>query len=271
MLQYISAIVGMFTNKLLRKMSQESTNTVLTRAFQSSCVASGSMWSTLTPSAPDKILKLTAMFKADTNPQKINVGAGTYKDDNGKPVVLEAVKRASAAIQDMDHEYAPIEGVQSFIDTSCGLVYGDKNELVTKQGKHLAAVQTLSGTGGCRVIFELLALLSNSSNLNTPGAPTVFVPNPTWANHNNIIRCAGLQSHTYRYYDAATNTLDIEGLLTDLRTIKDGSYILLHACAHNPTGMLSTMLEIWHSYIHMRIFLDLCRYRPHQRAVEANI
>ena len=216
-------------------MSQEPTATVLTRAFRSSTVA-GSMWGSLTPAAPDKILKLGAMFKADTNPQKINVGAGTYKDDNGKPVVLEAVRRASAAIQDMDHEYAPIEGVQNFIDASCGLVYGENNELITKQGKHIAAVQSLSGTGGCRVIFELLALLSNSANLNTPEAPTVFVPNPTWPNHNNIIRCAGLQPHTYRYYDAATNTLDIEGMLTDLRTIKSGSYILLHACAHNPTG-----------------------------------
>jgi aspartate/tyrosine/aromatic aminotransferase len=37
--------------------------------------------------------------------------------------------------------------------------------------------------------------------------------------------------------------LDIQGLLKDLKTAPNGSIILLHACAHNPTGCDPTMEE----------------------------
>lgn len=40
---------------------------------------------------PDAILGITEAFKRDTNPKKINLGAGTYRDDNGKPYVLPSV------------------------------------------------------------------------------------------------------------------------------------------------------------------------------------
>lgn len=234
----------MFANNF-KKISNVSVP-LMTRSFRSAAVMQ-SMW-TLTPCAPDKILKLNAMYKDDSNPNKINVGAGTYKDDSGKPVVLEAVKKASALIQDMDHEYAPIDGVADFIKSSCSLVYGKDNELVTSKSKHLAAVQTLSGTGGCRVIFELLALMGTDK--------PIYVPNPTWPNHNNIIRCAGLQSKTYSYYEASSNTLDINGMLNDLKSLEKGSYILLHACAHNPTGIDPTK-EQW------KMISDVCKEMDH--------
>ena len=41
----------------------------------------------------------------------------------------------------------------------------------------------------------------------------------------------------YRYLDPATNGLDCDGLLADLAAAPDGSAFLLHACAHNPTGV----------------------------------
>lgn len=40
---------------------------------------------------PDAILGITEAFKRDTNQNKINLGAGTYRDDNGKPYVLPSV------------------------------------------------------------------------------------------------------------------------------------------------------------------------------------
>lgn len=42
---------------------------------------------------PDAILGITEAFKRDTNPKKINLGAGTYRDDNGQPYVLPSVLR----------------------------------------------------------------------------------------------------------------------------------------------------------------------------------
>ena len=40
---------------------------------------------------PDAILGVTEAFKRDTNPKKINLGVGAYRDDNGKPYVLPTV------------------------------------------------------------------------------------------------------------------------------------------------------------------------------------
>lgn len=33
---------------------------------------------------PDKILGLNELYNADKNPNKINLGVGAYRDDNGK-------------------------------------------------------------------------------------------------------------------------------------------------------------------------------------------
>ena len=34
---------------------------------------------------PDAILGITEAYKKDPNPKKVNLGAGTYRDDDGKP------------------------------------------------------------------------------------------------------------------------------------------------------------------------------------------
>jgi aspartate aminotransferase len=49
---------------------------------------------------------------------------------------------------------------------------------------------------------------------------------------------------SYRYYDAATCGLDEQGMLEDLRAMPRGSIVILHACAHNPTGVDPTR-EQW--------------------------
>lgn len=42
---------------------------------------------------------------------------------------------------------------------------------------------------------------------------------------------------TYRYWDAATKSLDFDGLIADLSAAPERSVVVLHACAHNPTGV----------------------------------
>lgn len=42
---------------------------------------------------PDPILGVTEAYKRDTNPKKINLGVGAYRDDNGKPFLLPSVKQ----------------------------------------------------------------------------------------------------------------------------------------------------------------------------------
>ena len=48
-----------------------------------------------------------------------------------------------------------------------------------------------------------------------------------------------MQQELYRYYKPETRGLDQEGLLEDLSKGSPGDVVLLHACAHNPTGASS--------------------------------
>jgi aspartate/tyrosine/aromatic aminotransferase len=65
---------------------------------------------------------------------------------------------------------------------------------------------------------------------------TIHIPDPTWSNHVNVFRNAGLTPKPYRYYDPSSRSLDFPGFLSDLGSAPPGSLFMLHACAHNPTG-----------------------------------
>lgn len=40
----------------------------------------------------------------------------------------------------------------------------------------------------------------------------------------------------YRYWDAAGRNIDFDGMIEDLSNAPENAVIILHACAHNPTG-----------------------------------
>lgn len=89
----------------------------------------------------------------------------------------------------------------------------------------------------------------------------LFDCSATWGNHHKIFKECGLDVQTYRYYDRSTNRLDLQGMLEDLEQAEDGSILLLHACAHNPTGcdpdddQWATVLEVIERKDHL-IFFD---------------
>lgn len=103
-----------------------------------------------------------------------------------------------------------------------------------KEGR-IQGVQALSGTGGLRVAGELLKV---------HGQKDIFVPAVTWGNHIPIFNNSGLAVHKYRYFDHEHWDLDFSGMIEDIKKMPEGSIILLHACAHNPTGIDPTM-EQW--------------------------
>jgi hypothetical protein len=71
---------------------------------------------------------------------------GAYRDDNGKPVVLNVVREAEARISGANFmEYLPIGGLKPFNELSVKLAYGEDADCI-KDGR-VAAVQSLSGTG----------------------------------------------------------------------------------------------------------------------------
>jgi len=49
---------------------------------------------------------------------------------------------------------------------------------------------------------------------------------------------AGLEPVKYRYFNPSTCGVDFDGLIHDVQSAPNGSVFMLHACAHNPTGII---------------------------------
>ncbi|ETN59536.1 aspartate aminotransferase [Anopheles darlingi] len=215
------------------KALQRSSALLLRNALAVQCPAvsrASSWWSAVQMGPPDVILGVTEAYKRDTNPKKINLGVGAYRDDNGKPFVLPSVRTAEKRIAEkqLDHEYSPIGGPAEFGKHSILLALGENSEHVAN-GLN-ATVQAISGTGALRIGGAFLAGFF-------PGPKDIYLPTPSWGNHNPIFRHSGLNVKSYRYYDPATCGFDFNGALEDLSKIPERSIVLLHACAHNPTGV----------------------------------
>lgn len=163
---------------------------------------------------------------------------GAYRTEEGKPLVLECVREAEkrlVADLSRDKEYQTQLGNAAFAKLAAELALGSQASSLASG--RVASAQTLSGTGALRLGGELLAR-------QYAGPRRIAVPNPTWAAHHGVFRAAGLEVTTYRYYDAASRGLDYEGLRADLAALPRGTIVLLHACAHNPTGV-DPSLEQW--------------------------
>ena len=190
--------------------------------------------------APDPILGIRDAFLQDPATHKLNLAVGVYRTAEGKPLVLECVKSAEAKLLEEQRagrtfkEYLPPEGMSRFCDLSLRLLLGDAITPALEQGRVVAA-QSISGTGGLHLAARMLQILR-------PGS-TVHLPTPTWPIHPDIFTAVGLAVAYYPYYDARTGGLDFDGMLAALQALPAGSVVLLHACAHNPTGVDPTAAQ----------------------------
>lgn len=187
-----------------------------------------STWAKVPQGPPDAILGITEAFKADSNSKKINLGVGAYRDDKGKPYVLPSVRKAEDKVISAGHnkEYAGITGVPEFTKAAAVLAYGKDSSALDR----LVITQSISGTGALRIGGEFLARFY-------PGAKSIYIPTPSWANHGAVFTDSGLKVEKYRYYNKDTIGLDFEGLIADIKAAPKESIFLFHACAHNPTGV----------------------------------
>ena len=188
-----------------------------------------SNWASIPQAPADKILGLNEEYLKDPATGKISLGVGAYRDDNGKPFVLNSVKEARKVLEskNLDHEYTGIAGIPAFLKQTLIFAYGVDAEVITSG--RVAAVQSLSGTGAWRLVGEFI---SKFMGVGTP----MHIPNPTWGNHLAIMKNAGLEVARYRYFDPVTRGFDYEGMISDVTDAPEHSCFLLHACAHNPTG-----------------------------------
>ncbi|XP_031624785.1 aspartate aminotransferase, cytoplasmic-like [Contarinia nasturtii] len=179
---------------------------------------------------PNRVSNLFQEFGEDTNASKVNLFIGTYLSEENQPYILPAVRRAEVKIFEnitTDHEYLSPCGQNSYTKPAIELLLGKDSIAIKEHRVH--GIQSLSGTGALHIGAEFLHAVL--------GLKTVYISNPTWDKHEGIFRRVGFKDiRSYRYWNSETHSYDFNGMLDDLENAPEGATVVLHACAHNPTG-----------------------------------
>lgn len=171
---------------------------------------------------PDPLLKLIKAFRDDQRADKIDLGVGVYRDESGNTPIMKAVKDAESRLLAAQNTktYVGQQGDIEFLRLFGELVFGEMNA-------EFVAQQAVGGTGALRLGFELL---------RASGAKRVAMPTPSWPNHPAIIAAAGLERVDAPFFDIATQSIELNGLLAAIARLERGDAVLVQGVCHNPLG-----------------------------------
>ncbi len=186
-----------------------------------------SMFESAPLNPPDSIFGLIEQFKMDPNPDKVNLSVGVYKDESGQTPIMKCVAAAEKILLDAagTKSYLPIDGLPGYNESIARLILGEQLSC----SMHRRTAQTPGGTCALRVAGNVLHHIL--------GIDTIWMSNPTWANHPQIYTAARMQLRKYEYLDAAGTGLDFQRMVDSLEDTRAGQAILLHTVCHNPTGV----------------------------------
>ncbi|MCH8228331.1 MAG: aspartate/tyrosine/aromatic aminotransferase [Proteobacteria bacterium] len=178
---------------------------------------------------PDPILGILAAYAADTNPRKIDLGIGVYRDETGNTPVLQSVVKAEKTLiaTQTTKSYLGPRGVTGFNRAMGKLIFGHDSDTI-KQGR-VRTIQTPGGTAALRVGADLIR--------HTRPASGIWASDPTWANHLALFPAAGLPMDSYPYFDEINSDLRYDDMMRALKNRGAGDVVLFHACCHNPCGV----------------------------------
>ncbi|KYN13024.1 putative aspartate aminotransferase, cytoplasmic [Trachymyrmex cornetzi] len=151
---------------------------------------------------PIEVFALQKAFVDDTYEKKVNLTIGAYRTNE-------------------------VLGLEAFSEAATSMLLG-ANSPVIAQGRAFG-IQSLSGTGALRVAAEFLNRILYYD--------TFYYSKPSWENHRLVFTNGGFKNaREYTYWNEKTRNIDLEGMLRDLRDAPENAVIILHSCAHNPTG-----------------------------------
>lgn len=158
-----------------------------------------------------------------------------------KPIKAEEIVKSSE--DSGRYDYLPIPGYAPFYTAARDLLFGS----LSSPEDNFVSVQTISGTGANSLGAHFL------SEALKPSA--VWLSNPSWVNHANIWKSVGVPVRSYPYWDPERKALDFEDMIQIIsQEATPGDVIVLHGCAHNPTGLDPTK-DQW------RTIANLCESR----------
>lgn len=188
-----------------------------------------SLFSAVQLAPRDPILGLNEAFNADARPTKVNLGVGVYTNEEGKIPLLRAVREAELARVEagLPRGYLPIDGIAAYDLAVQKLLLGSDSPLIA--AGRVVTAQALGGTGALKIGADFLRTLNPKAK--------VAISDPSWENHRALFEAAGFEVVAYPYYEAKTNGVNFEGMLSALNGYEPGTIVVLHACCHNPTGV----------------------------------
>lgn len=186
------------------------------------------MFGTLQPLPADPILGLLVKYGQDNNANKIDLGVGVYKNEAGHTAILDCVKKAEMHRFQTEQSkvYIGPKGSEPFNELMTKLILGEHE--VIEQNR-VRTISTPGGTGALRVAAEFIKSCKKDA--------TIWVSDPTWANHTALFSAAGITVKTYPYYDHDNKSLRFDDMMATLSHVDENDIVLLHACCHNPSGM----------------------------------
>ncbi len=186
------------------------------------------MFQSIEKRPPDPILGLSTAYKNDTNSNKVDLGVGIYKDEEGNCPVMRAVKVAEQKL--WEHEdsksYIAQAGPENFLQQTLQLLLGKDHAVIAE--KRAAITLAPGGSGALRLAAEFV-------NRNRPGT-RILVSDPTWNNHIPLLGSAGLKVENYPYYDYSSHSIKFDAMMEKLKAAGRDDLVLLHGCCHNPCG-----------------------------------
>ncbi|MEP3349035.1 MAG: amino acid aminotransferase [Marinomonas sp.] len=183
------------------------------------------MFERLTPAVKDPILSLSIACQLDTRANKLDLGVGVYRNEQGVTPVLKTVKTAEQRLLNMQETkaYVGLAGCERFNRAMMTLLMGDNSSR-----SRAVAVQTPGASGALRMLADVIAMANPSAK--------VWMSDLSYANHAPIMKTAGLEVAYFPYFDPETKLVNEPAMLDTLATLGKNDVVLLHGCCHNPTG-----------------------------------
>lgn len=173
----------------------------------------------------DPILSVMSAFKKDVRKEKIDLGIGIYRDENGQTPVMNSVRNAAVnvAIKENSKSYIGLVGDERFNIAIQRLILNK-----TEAFMRATTFQTPGASGALRMLADLIKIAKPNAK--------IWISNPSYINHGPIMIKAGLQVCEYPYLDEKTKQVNEEVLIKVVETLGKEDVLLIHGCCHNPSG-----------------------------------
>jgi len=169
-----------------------------------------------------------AAYRADPNPNRVDLSVGVYRDEDGHTPILSSVLEAQARYTQSEDtkSYIAQPGVPGSNEAVRELLFGVEHSAL--QADRVRTVQAPGGCGALRVAAELVKRSNPDSR--------IWVTDPTWANHVPLLGNAGISLKEFPYYNYEDHSIRFDEMMETLATVSPGELVLFHACCHNPCG-----------------------------------